>query len=235
MLLPIMKNMTLGCLLLLSTAVFAQHDKIENYKHVFRPDPILYLKGFIPNAATKLTNTEAEAMGDKIDLFNKGKVANYGISPDFNVYKVGNCLVILDLYADSLKWAIEKRIRPVELIQPNTDEYGVEVEEDKYEKRAPIIKSILDLETFAYYSSHAHYADVKRSYHQRVLAKQYMDVVLYYKTFQEFIQILGYDKHYQWEVRYAIKFKKTDRQEAINLANWIADHVDFDGEPIMGY
>ncbi len=235
MLLPIMKNITLSLLLLLTTAVLAQQDKIENYKHLYNPNPALYLKGFIPNTAVKLTTTEAEIMYNKIDLFNEGKVANYGISPDFNVYKVGNCLVILDLYADSLKWAIEKRIRPVELMQPNTDEYGVEIEEDKYEKRAPIINSIMDLETFAYYSSYAHYPETGATYHQRVLPKQYMDVVLYYNTIHEFISILGYDKHYQWQLRYSIWFKKTDRQEAINLANWIADHVDFDGEPIMGY
>ncbi len=230
-----MKNITLSLLLLLSTAVFAQQDKIENYKHLYNPDPALYLKGFLPNAAVKLTVPNAQELVDEINLFNDGKISNIRMVSDLDVYKIGNCLVILNVYADSLKWAIEKRIRPVELMQPNTDEYGVEVAEEKYERRNGSIDNILDLETFAYRFSNGQYADTKATQHHRVLAKQYMDVVLYYNTLFTFISILGYDKHYQWEVRYSIRFKKTDRQEAINLANWIADHVDFDGEPIMGY
>lgn len=222
------------CLMIhmISVALAQPGSNIEDYRHIYLPDPATYLSGFLPNGAVKLTVPQAQQLVDEIDLFNDGKVSDLRIStePNAQMYRIGNNRLNIYIYNDSLRWAIEQAIMPTLPEDPAGGDPMVVVDPPKYKRDIPVT-NVKELESFVYYTAGAQHPEIRSKYHSRLVSNSSIDLMLYYKTSLNFVQILGYDKTYRNQVNISIDFKSTNRQEAVNQINWIADNIAFAMEP----
>lgn len=221
------------CLLISMISIsFAQPGaNINDYRYVFLPDPEEFLTGFLPVGAVKLTVPQAQQLNDEIYIFNNGAASTIRMDdePNAQMYRIGNNLLNIYMYNDSLRWIIEQSIIPTVSEGPSSGDPMTVIDVAKYKRDIPV-SNIHKLQSFVYYSAGAQYPEIRSTYHSRLVSNSSIDLMLFYKSSQNFVSILGFDKSYRYQIHISIDFKSTNRQEAINQINWIADNLVFSTE-----
>ncbi len=210
--------------------------KIEDYKAMYNPDYAVFTQNGLPPNALRITNSQAQVMLDRIDLNFDGKISDIRIPAGADwtqYYKIDDMLLSVSCRNDSARWYFNKLIKlPLPNLPPNQQpQYGEVPEEEEYERHYHIF-NIEDIETFCYYSAGAQYPSRKSRYRSRAVSRPGIDLVINYFIDASHTSILAFSKSYKTRIHIRVRSILADKQKAIDVINWIADHVEIDANTI---
>ncbi len=226
-----------ACYFLVLGKLYAQPGpKIEDYKAMYNPDYAVFTQNGLPPNALRITNTQAQVMLDKINLNIDGKISDIRIPAGADwtqYYKIDDMVLSVSCRNDSARWYFNKLIKlPLPNLPPNQQpQYGEVPEEDEYENPYHIF-NIEDLETFCYYSANAQYPERKLRYRSRAVSRPGIDLVINYFIDSKITDIMAFSKSYKTRIYMTVRSTLADKQKAIDVINWIADHVEIDANTI---
>ncbi|TJZ61254.1 hypothetical protein FAZ15_08630 [Sphingobacterium olei] len=230
------RNIILLLSLLLSVSGKTQVPQLEDFLHLYMPDPDGFLTGFVPQGFVKIDHIQALNVINAFFIENLGGEPNPGYTtPNVNHYQRGNIVMSCGVFNDSIKWHIQQDILLQEPEGPPGDPMQPVVVKPAKRYKNPYHRfdgvymveaylldafELLDLEGklwpgFASETRTNNTLEVAYAYPTTTVGPMWMYPVL-----------LAFDKDYRYQIEVRIFAVKAHRQEAVDVLKWIAEHME---------
>ena len=227
------KHVILFVIVLFWGSAQGQQQKIEDFRHIYMPDPDGVLTGFVPAGFTKISHIEALEVIDAFFMDFLGKKAREGYTgPEVNYYRKGNVVMSCGIYNDSLKWKLTQDIQPQGLIAPPGDPDVPQVVQTVPRYRNPYSRIRTPYMTEGYLWSYFEIKDngvLLPGLSSEYRSNNTLDVAYAYPNsnpMRMYPVLVAFDKEYRWKAEVRVFSANAHRIEAVEALKWIATHME---------
>ncbi|TJZ61253.1 hypothetical protein FAZ15_08625 [Sphingobacterium olei] len=212
----------------------AQVPQLEDFLHLYKPDPDGFLTGFVPQGFVKIDHIQALGVIDAFFMEKSGRNAIPGYTtPNVNYYQRGNIVMSCGVFNDSIKWHIQQDILPQEPEGlPDDPMQPVVVKPAKrYKNPYHRFDGVYMVETYLVDAFALLNLEGKLwpGMASETRTNSSLQVAYAYPTVSPmwmYPVLLAFDKDYRYKIEVRIFTVNAHRQEAVDVLKWIAEHME---------